>query len=80
MIEKRLCKCCQAEVEEERVELLDSHVCSTCAKDGQEQEKGLRGATIYDQDGIAEIQLMDARDHEKWLAMVRARDSAHSCA
>ena len=48
-MEKTMRKCgCGNQVEEERVELLNSTVCSVCAKAGFAQPKSLKGFMIYD--------------------------------
>jgi len=74
----RQCSECSAIVEEERVELLDSSVCAKCAEEGKEQDQGLQGATIYGEDGVAEIQLMEPREHEAFMRLAKSRESAHN--
>lgn len=44
----RHCTSCGSEVEEERIELLDSHVCAACAQSGIAQPPIEKGVMVYD--------------------------------
>ena len=74
------CACCPNEVEEERIELLDSKVCAKCANSGIAQDDIPRAATIYNEDGTTEVQLMHPKDFEQFKRMVDNRDNSHGCA
>lgn len=74
----RACKGCKKEVEQERIELLDSDICCECAKKGIGQHT-LKAATIYDNDGAMELDIMSEKNFETFDKAVKARDSMHSC-
>lgn len=54
----RNCNACSAPVEDERVELLDSHVCAACAAKGIAQPPTLKGAMIYGHKTAGELAVM----------------------
>jgi hypothetical protein len=56
-------KCaCGNHVEDERVELLDSHVCSVCAAKGIAQPAAIKGFMVYDHKTAPDICFMSAND------------------
>ena len=57
----RKCACCNR-VEDERIELLDSRVCSTCAAKGIAQPAALKGFMVYDHKTAPDICFMNDRD------------------
>jgi hypothetical protein len=70
----RKCACGQ-EVEEERVELLDSLMCSKCAK--LVVQPAIKAHVFYNNDGTSEIVPMDERAWDKMNKDMRARTAAH---
>lgn len=54
----RQCRSCLSSVEEDRVELLDSHVCAKCAAGGVDQPGDIRGFMVYDHKTAPDICIM----------------------
>jgi hypothetical protein len=54
----RKCRSCSSDVEEDRVELLDSHVCAKCAARGVDQPGDIRGFMVYDHKTAPDICIM----------------------
>ena len=56
-------KCaCGNHVEDERIELLDSRVCSRCAANGIAQPAAIKGFMVYDHKTAPDICIMNASD------------------
>jgi hypothetical protein len=53
---------CGNQVEDERIELLDSSVCSVCAAKGFAQPPALKGFMVYDHKTAPDICFMSDRD------------------
>lgn len=70
------CTGCDNEVEEERIELLNSKVCSKCAHSGIAQSD-IKGAMIYHPDGTAEVAIMDGQTFSDFEKARKARTNAH---
>ena len=70
----RLCACGK-EVEALRVELLDSLMCSECAK--LVAQPHIKAHVFYSNDGTSEIVPMDNAAWEKMNRDMRARAAAH---
>lgn len=69
-------KCaCGNEVEEERIELLDSLMCSKCAK--LVNQPTIKAHVFYNNDGTSEIVPMDEKSWDKANRDMRARAHAH---
>ena len=60
----RYCTSCGAEVEEERIELLDSMVCSACAKCGIAQPPIEKGVMVYDHKTGGQLQILSESGYE----------------
>ena len=73
------CNACDNQIEPERLELLDTKICSKCAASGLLQPQPLRGATVYDNDGVSEIQIMNNHDFDIFDRTTRNRDGMHGC-
>lgn len=62
-METTMRKCaCGNHVEEERIELLDSRVCSACAAKGIAQPAAIKGFMVYDHKTAPDICFMSDRD------------------
>ena len=70
----RVCNCGN-EVEEERVELLNSFICSGCAK--RVDVSNVKAHVFYNSDGTSEMVVMDEKSWEKANKDMRARAAAH---
>ena len=73
----RSCKGCKKDIEEERIDLLDSYICAECANKGAGQET-LKAATIY-VDGAVELEIMTEKSFTAFSKAVKTRDNAHGC-
>ena len=58
------CNACINEVEQERIELLDSSVCAKCAAKGIAQPAAIKGFMIYDHKTAPDICLMSVGEFE----------------
>jgi hypothetical protein len=69
-------KCaCGKEVEEERVELLNSLMCSQCAK--LVNQSTVKAHVFYNNDGTSEIVPMEEKAWNKMNKDIKARTAAH---
>lgn len=66
---------CGKEVEEERVELLNSPICSVCAK--RVDVSNVKAHVFYSSDGTSELVIMDERAWTKANKDMKARAVAH---
>lgn len=71
------CISCAGDVEEERIDLLKSTICSKCAHDGIGQEAISKAAVIYLPDGTTEISIMDGKTFDEFERARKARANAH---
>lgn len=71
---KTICSCGN-EVEEERVELLDSKICSECARKAPVEIE--MAHTVYNADGTTELVMMNQKNWQAFDRAVRARSNMH---